>query len=207
MAKKQLISTAFDELNQDLNEREAYFLGRIATNEWVSKTGIYKLHAVMLAATIGFAKVLELEEGIAIVEKFSTLEDPQKMAREIMSEKEQLATLRLKNMFDILQNKKKLKYDYKNHLMYVINFHQYVPFGNASPSVIIPELLTKLGEQDSHPFWNDYLNENRGKIKDYISRLAQKAESDSQNPKNRNGKWQDIRTNLNFIELKNLIFK
>ena len=106
MAKKQLISTAFDELNQDLDEREAYFLTKIVTNEWVSKTGIYKLHAVMLAATLGFTKVLDASELQSISEEFMNESDPKKRDRNYMSKIEHMAELRLKNMFDILESKK-----------------------------------------------------------------------------------------------------
>ncbi|NBV06643.1 MAG: hypothetical protein EBS06_05345 [Proteobacteria bacterium] len=199
MAKKQLFSTAFDEINKDLNEREAYFLNKIASNDWVSKTGIYKLHAVALASNIGFAKVLTEEEILTIHADFELENNYQKRQREIMSRKENMATIRLKNIFDILQTKGKLCYDYVNHLMYVKNFHQYVPFGNAKPLIICNEIVKTMESFPDHQFCKDYLHENFQEIKQYLTQAQANAE--------RSKKPEELLALPSFLRLKSLIFK
>ncbi len=198
MAKIQLFSTAFDEINKDLTQDESYFLRSISSNNWTSKTGIYQLHAVMLASILGFNKFLTGVEISEIEGKFSEIKDSETRQREIMSHKENLSTTRLKNIFDILQCKGKLKYDYKNHLMYIINFHDYVPFGNAKPTIIADEIIRGMSENIDHPFWKDYLQENRLKIKEFITRSEKNAQK-SRSP-------EAILLYPSFLKLKTIIF-
>lgn len=196
--RKQLFSTKFDDLNKDLSQREAYFLRCIATNKWVSKSGIYTLHAIMLAATLGFAKVLEPSEVEEIEKEFSTISDPQERSREIMSKQEQLAIKRMKDMFDVLQRKGKLKYDYANHLMYVIDFHKYVPFGSAAPKIICDDIMRGISENENHPFWADYLQKNSVEIKQFLTQSTKNAER-SKSP-------ETTLLHPSFLRLKKLTF-
>lgn len=78
-----------------------------------------------------------------------------------------------------------IKYEHDLDIVYIINFHKYVPFGSGKPVIIGSDLLSDFEEFNVNSttliFWQDYINKNADKLiklEDKLSRPGNKGNPD-----------------------------
>lgn len=69
-----------------------------------------------------------------------------------------------------LEKQELIQYEHEDDIVYILDFHKYIPFGNGKPHIIASELLMDFEEYDfiKNPrcktFWDDYVNKNSSKL-------------------------------------------
>lgn len=68
-----------------------------------------------------------------------------------------------------LRNEDLIDYDGDCHLIYIKNFHKYVPFGSGRSDIMAKVLLAEMKEYEHPIFWEKYKTENSQMINDFFN--------------------------------------
>lgn len=117
-------------------EREKLFYLVLNHNHVISATGIYKFYSGLAEDYFGHN----------------------------LKGKPILPTKDVPDLIKFLIKKKKIKYNAKNHLIWVIDYYDHVPFGNGSPKIIAERILKDFRDPEITEFESEYIKHNKKMI-------------------------------------------
>jgi hypothetical protein len=165
MAKKQIISTGrwhIAELNRLPLEPKVIW-HYLISNPMSNRSGIYTIYSGWIAEGIG--------------------SDP--VTKETL-----IPASKVREHLRLLEEIGLIKYEHVDDIVYILDYHQVVPFGAGKPSIVAGELLSEFETLSKKTkrneivmgFWQDYVTQNRElliKLEEKLKRGGAKSNPDN----------------------------
>lgn len=112
------------------------------------------------------------------------------------------STEEIKKIILELENSELVKYDQVNHIIYIKNFHRFVPFGSMAAHIIAAELINSMKEYEHENFWKEYFWENYSDMEEYFLQAEKNAKEKDKKVK---GAYENFLQNPSINKVKEWI--